>query len=59
INTKNKKEFGKVMKGNQIKQIGQITNNQKLIIKGLDNKTIVNLNLDQLEKSYKSTLENY
>ncbi|MBU1500016.1 phosphoribosylamine--glycine ligase [Patescibacteria group bacterium] len=59
INPKNKKEFGKVMKGNQIKQIGQVTNNQKLIIKGLDNKTIVNLNLDQLEKSYKSTLENY
>ena len=59
INPKNKREFEKIMKGNPIKQIGQVTNNQQLIIKGLDNKVIINLSLDQIEKSYKTTFKNY
>ena len=59
INPKNKKEFEKTMKGNQIKQIGQVISNQQLIIKGLKNEVIVNLNLEQIEKSYKSTFKNY
>lgn len=59
INSKNKKVFEKIMQGNTIKQIGQVTNNQQLIIKGLDNKIIVNLSLEKLEKAYKSTFKNY
>ncbi|KKP51498.1 MAG: hypothetical protein UR42_C0014G0008 [Candidatus Roizmanbacteria bacterium GW2011_GWA2_33_33] len=47
------------MKGNPIKQIGQVTNNQQLIIKGLDNKVIVDLNLEKIEKAYKSVFKNY
>ena len=47
------------MKGNPIKQIGQVTDNQQLIIKGLNNKMIVNLNLEKVEKAYKSTFKNY
>jgi len=59
VNPKNKKMFEKIMKGNSFKQIGQVTDNQKFIIKGLDNKVIVNLSLDQVEKSYKSTFKNF
>lgn len=59
INPKNKKLFEKIMKGNQLKQIGQVINKPQIIIKGLDNKMIVNLSLDQVEKSYKSTFKNY
>lgn len=59
INPKNKKVFEKIMKGNLIKQIGQVTNNQQLVIKGLDNKIIISLNLEKLEKAYKSVFKNY
>ncbi|KKP61590.1 MAG: Phosphoribosylformylglycinamidine synthase 2 [Candidatus Roizmanbacteria bacterium GW2011_GWC2_34_23] len=59
INPQNKKKFEKIMKGNPIKQIGQVTNNQQLIIKGLDNKVIVDLNLEKIEKAYKSVFKNY
>lgn len=59
INPKNKKIFEKIMKGNQLKQIGQVINKPQIIIKGLDNKTIVNLSLDKVEKSYKSTFKNF
>lgn len=59
INPKNKKEFEKIMKGNSFKEIGKVTENQKLIIKGLENKTIVNLELDKIEKVYKLIFKNY
>lgn len=59
INPKNKKVFEKIMKGNLIKQIGQVTNNQQLVIKGLDNKIIISLNLEKLEKAYKSIFKDY
>ena len=59
INPKNKKEFEKIMKENVIKQIGQVTDDQRLVIKGLDNKIIVNLDLKKIEKNYKSTFKNY
>ncbi len=59
INPKNKKVFEKIMKGSLIKHIGQVINNQRLLIKGLDNKMIVNLNLEKIEKAYKSTFKNY
>ncbi|EKE15416.1 MAG: hypothetical protein ACD_12C00030G0005 [uncultured bacterium] len=59
INPKNKKKFEKIMKEKSIKVIGKVTSNQQLIIKGLDNKEIVNLSLDQIGKAYKSTFKNY
>lgn len=59
INPKNKKVFEKVIKGNQFKQIGVVTDNQEIIIKGLDNKTIVNLDLKNIEKNYKSTFKDF
>lgn len=59
INPKNKKEFEKAMEDNYIKQIGQVTDNKQLIIKGLKNEVIINLNLEQIEKSYKSTFKNF
>ncbi len=59
VNPKNKEKFEKIMKGNQFKEIGQIINNQEIIIKGLDNKTIINLGLGDLEKNYKSVFKDY
>jgi len=59
INPKNKKKFEKIMKGNNFKQIGQVINKQELVIKGIDNKEIVNLNLEKLEKAYKLMFKNY
>ncbi|VVA44424.1 Phosphoribosylformylglycinamidine synthase subunit PurL [Candidatus Roizmanbacteria bacterium] len=59
INPKNKKEFEKIMKENAIKEIGKVTNNQRLIINGLDNKKVVDLNLKEIEKAYKSTFKDY
>ena len=59
INTKNKKVFEEIMKGNIFKQIGQVINNQQLMIKGLNNKVMVNLSLEKIERSYKSTFKNY
>ncbi len=59
INPKNKKLFEKIMKRSQIKQIGQVTNNQQLIIKGLNNETIINLSLEKIQKAYKLTFKNY
>lgn len=59
INPKNKNVFEKIIKDNQFKQIGVVTNNQEIIIKGLDNKTIVNLDLKNIEKNYKSTFRDF
>lgn len=59
VNPKNKKTFEKIMKENQFKQIGQVTDNQKFIIKGLDNKMIVNLSLEKIEKAYKSMFKDF
>ncbi len=59
INPQNKKRFEKIMEGNSIKQIGLVTNNQQLTINGLDNKNIINLSLNQIEKAYKLVFKNY
>jgi phosphoribosylformylglycinamidine synthase len=59
VNPKNKKLFEEIMRGNVIKQIGQVIYKPQLIIKGLDNKTIVNLSLEKIEKAYKSTFKNF
>ncbi len=59
INQKNKKEFEQVIKENIFKQIGQVLDKQKIVINGLDNKEIINLDLEKIEKSYKSTFKNY
>lgn len=59
VNPKNKNVFETVMKGNQIKKIGRVTNNQQFTIKGLNNKTIVHLDIDQIEKSYTSTFKDF
>ncbi|MFA6533146.1 MAG: AIR synthase-related protein [Patescibacteria group bacterium] len=59
INPKNKTMFEKIMESNQFKQIGFVTSNQELIVKGLDNKTIVNLDLEKIENNYKSKFKDF
>lgn len=59
INPKNKKLFEKTFKNNYFKLIGQVIKEPKLVINGSDNKTIVNLNLNEIEKAYKLTFKNF
>jgi phosphoribosylformylglycinamidine synthase len=52
-----KDKFEEVLKGLTVYQIGQVTQNKKLKIKSVQGKTIVDLSLDQLTASYKSTFK--
>ncbi|MDO8609749.1 MAG: AIR synthase-related protein [bacterium] len=59
INPKNKSNFEKIMKGNVIAEIGKVTDDSILTVKGKSNKTIINSEVNTLLKSYKSTFINY
>ena len=59
INPKNKKIFEKTFKNNYFKLIGKVTKDSKLVISGSNNKTLVNLNIDKIEKAYKLTFKNF
>ncbi|MBU3935570.1 phosphoribosylformylglycinamidine synthase, partial [Patescibacteria group bacterium] len=59
INPKNKKMFEKIFKNNYFKLIGQVTKEPQIIIQGSNNKTIINLNIDKIEKAYKSTFKKF
>jgi phosphoribosylformylglycinamidine synthase len=53
---KNKqKEFEKIMKGNIFAKIGEVTNDRKLIVNGLNEKSVVKENVNELKKMWKST----
>ncbi len=59
IAPQNKKAFEKIMKGNKIRQIGVVTKKSVIKIKGLSNKEIVNIKLDQAKNQYRETFQNY
>ncbi|MDO8639716.1 MAG: phosphoribosylformylglycinamidine synthase subunit PurL [bacterium] len=59
INPVNKKMFEKIMKGNSFLLIGEVTDNNKLVIKGSDEKTIIKADVEELLKSYKSKFKDY
>lgn len=59
IDPSKKEEFEKTFKGVFFVQIGQITDNQKFTIKGLNEKEIINTDISNLEKSYKKTFKDY
>jgi phosphoribosylformylglycinamidine synthase len=55
---KNKeKEFEKVMKGNIFAKIGEVTTDKKLIVNGLNEKPVVEENVNELKKVWKSTFD--
>ena len=51
--------FEATMRGTQIKHIGLVTNNQQIIIKGFDKKTIVCVDLNQLNRAYTTVFKDY
>lgn len=59
VNPKNKKSFEKVMAKVPFSQIGVVTEEERFIIEGKGGKTIVDLKLKSLLKSYKKRFKNY
>ncbi len=55
---KNKKKFEKIMNGNDFAQIG-VVGEKKIIIKGLNGKTIANATLEEINEAYRKTLGAY
>jgi len=51
------KEFEKVMEGNVFAKIGEVTGNKKLTIIGLNSKKVVNEDVLELKKVWKSTFD--
>ncbi len=58
IDKNNKEEFEKVMKEIPIYQIGMVTEEERFVVRG-KNGIIINLDLKDMEKSYKSTFRSY
>lgn len=53
-----KEEFEKIMEGTAYSQIGIVTNNSKLKIKGLGGAYVIDSELDHLKEAWRSTLRN-
>lgn len=59
IDRNKKEEFETLMKDTDLKLIGEVRNDNKLIIKGKENKIIVDTTADELLKSYKETFRGF
>ncbi|MBI4363530.1 MAG: phosphoribosylformylglycinamidine synthase [Candidatus Doudnabacteria bacterium] len=59
VDPKNREEFETMMAGNSFSLIGKITADKTIRIKGLSGKTMVNLEVSEAEKAYKSTFKGY
>ncbi len=59
INPQNKQKFEKEMRKNVFKQIGIVTDKDLILIKGNNDKVIINLKLKSAIKAYKSTFKDY
>jgi len=59
INPKNKIKFEKNFRSTTFALVGKVTNDRIFEVIGLENKKIINLKVDELEKAYKSTFKNY
>ena len=55
----NKKKFEKVLKGNAYAQIGKVTKEQKIIIRGLDDKIIVKTDVEKALEAYRATFAGF
>lgn len=54
-----KEKFEEIMKGNNLAEIGKVTKEESIVIKGLDGKNIVNVNLDRMVNAYRDTFKNF
>lgn len=59
INPSAEKDFLKIMKGSQVFKIGKVIKSQKLVIKNKHSKQIAALDIDTLDKAYRSTFKGY
>lgn len=59
VSAKNKNLFEKLMKGNAVSLIGEVTNSNQILIKGEDGKNIVKTDIETALKAYKSTFKDY
>ncbi len=59
INPENKDRFEAAMKGNSFAQIGKVTSEKRVIVKGQAQDVIVDSPLEKLAKNYKSTFKGY
>jgi phosphoribosylformylglycinamidine synthase II len=59
IAKENKEAVEKAFAGNLLLQIGTVTKEQNLIVKGLQGKEIVNVNLKTITESYRKTFKDY
>jgi len=57
VDKSKEKEFEKVMKGNVFAKIGEVTADRKLIVNGLNEKPVVEENVNELKKVWKSTFD--
>ncbi len=56
VSETDRQEFESLMKGKSCVQIGKVTKDQKLLIHGLNQKTVVDASLAELRRSWKKTL---
>jgi len=59
IDPKNKNKFENNFKNVTYGLVGKVTKNQVFEVIGLENKKIINLKVDEIEKAYKSTFKDY
>jgi phosphoribosylformylglycinamidine synthase len=55
VDKSKEKEFEKIMKGNVFARIGEVTDDKKLIVIGLNKKSVVEEDVNELKKVWKST----
>jgi phosphoribosylformylglycinamidine synthase len=59
INPKNREKFEKTLKGNSFTLLGKVSKDEKIKISGRNKKEIVNINVADTLKSYKSTFKDF
>jgi phosphoribosylformylglycinamidine (FGAM) synthase-like enzyme len=59
INPKNEKEFEKIFKSSQIAKIGSVRKDNKIMISGIKNESIVSTTVDKALENYRSTFKGY
>lgn len=55
----NKNEFEKTMRGNSYALIGEVIKKPTIKVKGINNKEIINIELDDILRAYRKTFEGY
>ncbi len=56
VSQKDKEDFEALMKGKGCVEIGKVTNDERLVIYGLNQKVVVDASLAELRRSWKKTL---